>query len=74
MDGNLYYVHIIRDIYNIINKDPPILIRRPKKSISVSKITPPAEVKEKGKLRKIIIKIEKSIAENSIRRYTTYFY
>ena len=73
MDRNLYYVHMIRDIYNIIDKDLPILIRRPRKFIFVSKITPPAEVKEKGKLRKITIKIEKSIAESSVRRYTTYF-
>ena len=74
MDGNSYYIHIIRDIHNIIDKDPPILIRRPRKSISISKIAPPAEIEKKGKLRKITIKIKKSIAENSIHRYTTYFY
>ena len=74
MDGNSYYVYIIRDIYSIIDKDPPILIYRPRKFISVSKIAPPAEVEEKGKLRKIIIKMEKSIAESSVRRYITYFY
>ena len=74
MDGNPYYVHIIRNIYSITDKDSPTLIRRPRKSISVSKIAPPAEVEERDKLRKVIIKIEKSIAENSVRRYTTYFY
>ena len=65
---------MIRDIYNIINKNPPTLIRRPKKSISIPKIAPPAEIKERDKLRKIIIKIEKSIAESSICHYITYFY
>ena len=74
MNGNLYYVYMIRDIYNIINKNPPILIRRPKKFISILKITPPAEIEERDKLRKIIIKIEKSIAESSVRRYIIYFY
>ncbi len=74
MDGNSYYVYIIRDIYSIINKNSPILIRRPRKFIFISKIAPSAEVEEKGKLRKIIIKMEKSIAESSVRRYITYFY
>ncbi len=74
MDRNLYYVHMIRDIYNIIDKDLPILIRRPRKFIFVSKITPPAEVEERDKLHKIIIKIEKSIAESSVRRCIIYFY
>jgi len=74
MDGNPYYVHIIRDIYSIIDKDPPILIRRPRKPISIPKIAPSAEVEERGKLRKIIIKIKKSIAESSVRRCITYFY
>jgi len=74
MDGNLYYVHMIRDIYNIIDEDFPILIRRPKKFISVSKIAPPAEVEERDKLRKITIKIKKSIAESSVRCYIIHFY
>ena len=74
MDGNPYYVYIIRNIYNIINKNPPTLIRRPRKSIFILKITPSTEVEERGKLYKIAIKIEKSIAENSVRRYITYFY
>ncbi len=74
MDGNSYYVYMIRDIYNIIDKDPPTLIRRSRKFISVPKITPSAEVEERGKLRKMIIKIEKSIAESSIRRCIIYFY
>ncbi len=74
MDGNPYYIYIIRNIYSIINKDPPTLIRRPRKFISVSKIAPPAEIEERDKLRKITIKIEKSIAESSIHRYITYFY
>ena len=74
MDGNPYYVYIIRNIHNIIDKDPPTLIRRPRKSISVSKIAPPAEVEERDKLRKVIIKIEKSIAESSVRRCIIYFY
>ena len=74
MDGNPYYVYMIRDIYSIINKNPPILIRRPRKSISVPKIAPPTEIKKKDKLRKITIKMEKSIAENSIHRYIIYFY
>ncbi len=74
IDGNPYYVYVIYDIYNIIDEDPPILIRRPRKSISVFKIAPPAEVEERDKLRKVIIKMEKSIAESSVRRYITYFY
>ena len=74
MDRNLYYVHMIRDIYNIIDEDPPILIRRPRKSISVPKIAPPTEIKKKDKLRKVVIKIEKSIAESSVRHYIIYFY
>ena len=74
MDGNPYCVYVIRDIYSIIDKDPPILIRRPRKSISISKIAPPAEIEERGKLYKIIIKIKKSIVESSVRRYIIYFY
>jgi len=74
MDGNPYYVHIIRDIHSITNKDPPILIRRPRKFISVFKIASFAEVEKRDKLRKIIIKIKKSIAESSVRRYIIYFY
>ncbi len=74
MDENPYYVYIIRDIYSIINKDSPILIYRPRKFIFIFKITPSAEVEEKGKLYKIIIKIEKSIAESSIYYYIIYFY
>ena len=74
MNGNFYCVYIIRDIYSIIDEDPPTLIRRPRKFIFVSKITPPAEVEERDKLHKIIIKIEKSIAESSVRRYIIYFY
>jgi len=74
INKNPYYVHIIRDIHSTIDKDFSILIRYPRKSISVSKITPSAEVEERDKLRKIIIKIEKSIAENSVRRYIIYFY
>ncbi len=74
MDGNPYYVYIIRDIYNITDENPPILIRRPRKSISIPKIAPSAEVEERDKLRKITIKIEKSIAESSVHRYIIYFY
>ncbi len=74
MDGNLYCVYVIRDIYNIIDKDPPILIRRPRKPIFISKIAPPAEIEERDKLRKVIIKMEKSIAESSVRRCIIYFY
>ena len=73
MDGNPYYVHIIRDIYSIIDKNPPILIRYPRKFISVPKIAPSAEIEERDKLYKIAIKIEKSIAENSVRCYIIYF-
>ncbi len=74
MDGNPYYIHIIRDIYNIIDKNSPILIRRPRKFISISKITSSAEIEKRDKLRKVIIKIKKSIAESSVHRYITYFY
>ena len=74
MDGNLYYVYIIRDIYSIINKNPPTLIRCPRKPISIPKIAPSAEVEKRDKLRKVTIKMEKSIAESSVRRCTTYFY
>ncbi len=74
MDGNPYYIYIIRNIYSITDKNSPILIRRPRKFISIPKITPPAEIKKRDKLHKIIIKIEKSIAENSIHRYIIYFY
>ncbi len=74
MDGNPYYVYIIRDIYNITDENSPTLIRRPRKFISISKIAPPAEIEKRDKLHKMIIKIKKSIAENSIRRYITYFY
>ncbi len=65
---------MIRDIYSIINKDSPILIRRPRKFIFVLKIAPPAEVEERDKLRKMVIKIEKSIAESSVRCCIIYFY
>ena len=74
MDGNSYYVYVIRDIYSIINKNSPILIYRPRKFIFVSKIAPSAEIEERDKLCKIIIKIKKSIAESSVRRCITYFY
>ncbi len=74
MDENPYYVYIIRDIYNTTDKNPSILIRYPKKSIFIPKITPPAEIEKKDKLHKITIKIEKSIAESLIHRYITYFY
>ena len=74
MDGNSYYIHIIRDIHNIIDKDPPILIYRPRKSIFVPKIASSAEVEERDKLRKVAIKIEKSIAESSVHHYIIYFY
>ncbi len=74
INGNPYYIHIIRDIHNTTDEDLPTPIRRPRKPISVPKIAPPTEIKERGKLRIITIKIEKSIAENSVRRYTTYFY
>ncbi len=74
MDGNPYYVYVIYNIYSIIDKDPPILIRYSRKFISISKIAPSAEVEKRDKLRKVIIKIEKSIAENSVRRYIIYFY
>ncbi len=74
MDGNSYYVYMIRDIYSIIDKDSPILIRRPRKFISIFKIAPPAEVEERDKLRKVVIKMEKSIAESSVYRYIIYFY
>ena len=74
IDGNLYYVHMIRDIHSITDEDPPTLIRRPRKPISVPKIAPSAEVEERDKLCKMIIKIKKSIAESSVRRYIIYFY
>ncbi len=65
---------MIRDIYSIIDKDLSILIYRPRKFIFVSKIAPSAEIEERDKLRKVIIKMEKSIAESSVRRYIIYFY
>jgi len=74
MDGNPYYVYIIRDIYSITDKNPPTLIRRPRKFIFIPKIASHAEVEERDKLRKITIKMEKSIAKNSVRRYIIYFY
>ena len=74
MDGNLYYVYIIRNIYSITDKDSSILIRRSRKSISVLKIAPSVEVEKRDKLCKVAIKMEKSIAESSVRRYIIYFY
>ncbi len=74
MDGNSYCVYVISDIYSIIDEDPPILIYRSRKFIFVFKIAPFAEVEERGKLRKMVIKMEKSIAESSVRRCIIYFY
>ena len=74
IDGNSYCVYMIRNIYSIIDENSPILIRRPRKFISVPKIAPSAEVEKRDKLRKVAIKMEKSIAKNSVRRYIIYFY
>jgi len=51
MDGSLYYVHLIYNIYNIINEDSSTPILQIKRIVFRSKIISSIEVKEKGKLR-----------------------